>query len=120
MKQIVASVLHGLGLNAYQLAQLLSKLFPEVSRFIEDPNFNDEDSPGRYYAEAIKSHQKYTVTGIKEDGQESVKAYYKVHILMRQYLLLLLTGDVSNLEIRLCSSLILPNRIYQIRPVTIV
>lgn len=78
MKQTVRSILHGLSLNAYQLAQLLSRLFPEVSRFIEDPDFQDENSPGRYYTEAIQYHQKYIVTGTDKDGQDSVEAYYKV------------------------------------------
>ncbi|KAI7895809.1 alkaline-phosphatase-like protein [Mucor mucedo] len=74
----VKSMLHGLGLNAYQLAQLLSRLFPEVSRFIEDVNLKEEDdSPGRYYAEAIRSHQQFLETGT--EGKETMEAYKKLY-----------------------------------------
>lgn len=75
-------------MNAYQLAQLLSRLFPEISSFLENPEFIDDSSPGKFYTEAIKLHQKYTVTGMEKDGRESVEAYYKVGNIL--YLLLLL------------------------------
>ncbi|KAG2200064.1 hypothetical protein INT47_007709 [Mucor saturninus] len=81
----VKSMLHGLGLNAYQLAQLLSRLFPEVSRFIEDVDLKEEDdSPGRYYAEAIRSHQQFLETGT--EGKETMEAYEKFIEIAQSYL----------------------------------
>lgn len=76
---IAASVINGLALNAHQLAQLLSKLFPELSRFIENRNDFDQNSPSMYYAEAIDLHEKYKIEQTEQMAQDTIKAYYEVH-----------------------------------------
>jgi hypothetical protein len=80
---LVASSLGGLQANAYQLGQLLSKMLPEVSRFIENPlapvgSDTKDDSTGRYYAEAIQLHEQYSSQGTDQLAQETAQAYFKV------------------------------------------
>lgn len=81
----MASNLASLQANAYQLGQLLVKLLPEVSKFIESPpstSFHNEmDSPGRYYAEAIQLHEQYLTKATDQLAQETAAAYFKVIIL---------------------------------------
>lgn len=89
---IVGQILYRLGSNAHQLAQLLTRLYPEVSQFIEDIHFKDENSPGQYYAKAILSHQNYLKTG--KDGKETIEAYEKVsHSHIKIFVI---TGDIPN------------------------
>ncbi|KAI9272413.1 alkaline-phosphatase-like protein [Helicostylum pulchrum] len=72
-----ASVINGLALNAHQLVQLLSKLFPELSRFIKGQNDYDQNSPSKYYAEAIDLHETYKIEKTEQIAQDTIKAYYK-------------------------------------------
>ncbi|GAA5808128.1 hypothetical protein MFLAVUS_001511 [Mucor flavus] len=81
-----ASVINGLALNAHQLAQLLSKLFPELSRFIEGRTDYDQNSPSKYYAEAIDLHEKYKTKKTEQIAQDTVKAYYKFIDMAQSYL----------------------------------
>lgn len=55
-------------------------MFPEISRFIEEDDFYDQNSPGKYYAEAMSLHKKYKMKSNEALGQDTVKAYYKVNM----------------------------------------
>ncbi|GAA5795555.1 hypothetical protein HPULCUR_000915 [Helicostylum pulchrum] len=81
-----ASVINGLALNAHQLVQLLSKLFPELSRFIKGQNDYDQNSPSKYYAEAIDLHETYKIEKTEQIAQDTIKAYYKFIDMAQSYL----------------------------------
>ncbi|KAI7897734.1 alkaline-phosphatase-like protein [Cokeromyces recurvatus] len=84
-QQDVSHILRGLQLNAFQLAQLLTKLMPEVSKYITEPHLytheTNPNSPGFYYAKAIDLHQTYLQTafnnGKEEIGKRAIYSYYK-------------------------------------------
>jgi hypothetical protein len=82
----VHSILHGLRDNAYQLGLLLTRLLPEVSKLLKDPitsiEGNDsQDSPGRYYAKAFKSHKQFYDMATDKSALEAAENYNKVCLL---------------------------------------
>lgn len=83
MALTVDSVLHGLRANAYQLGQLLKRLLPEISEFLEGPdssvrNVDDKNNPGKYYAEALSLHQQYSTSGSDKLAIDAAEFYNKV------------------------------------------
>lgn len=77
------SVLHGLRANAYQLGQLLTRLLPEISEFLEGldsgvKNVDDKNNPGKYYAEALSLHQQYSTSGSDKLALDAAESYNKV------------------------------------------
>lgn len=66
------------------MGKLLTRILPEVSKYIEDPiygiNNNDsQDSPGRYFSKATLSHEEFLKTGTEKAALEAAQNYYKVH-----------------------------------------
>ncbi|CAO3638657.1 unnamed protein product [Mucor hiemalis] len=87
----VDSVLHGLRANAYQLGQLLKRLLPEISEFLEGPdssvrNVDDKNNPGKYYADALSLHQQYSTSGSDKLAIDAAEFYNKFIEVAQLYL----------------------------------
>ncbi|KAI8642444.1 alkaline-phosphatase-like protein [Parasitella parasitica] len=73
-KRILDSVLR----NASQLGQLLSKLMPGISEYLETPfaHVNDATFPsGQSYAKAVSLHRKYLITKDDSTAKQSLALY---------------------------------------------
>lgn len=74
-------ILNGILLNASQLGQLLSKLIPEISGYLDTPfaHVNDASlSFGQSYAKAVSLHRKYLITKDESIAKQAIHLYYQV------------------------------------------
>lgn len=74
-------ILNGILLNASQLGQLLSKLIPEISGYLETPYAHVNDASlsfGQSYAKAVSLHRKYLITKDESLAKQAIQLYSQV------------------------------------------